>query len=75
MIVDIEKQIEFLKRYFDGLKKGVSEARKRGKDTRLAELRIMNIPHKIKYLEVSKSAEDIKKLKILLAKLEKEIPR
>lgn len=75
MVEDIEKQVEFLKKYFEGLKKAASEARKKGLDTRLAELRMMNIPHKIKYLETSKSKEDIKKLKVLLAKVEREIPR
>ena len=75
MVVDINKQIVFLKNYFEGLKKAVSEARKKGLDTRIAELRMMNIPHKIKYLEVSRSKGDVKKLKVLLARLEQEIPK
>lgn len=75
MVEDIDKQIEFLKRYFEGLKKVISKQRKKGLDTKIAELRMMNIPYKIRYLEVSKSKEDIKKLKILLAMVEREIPK
>lgn len=71
----IDRQIEFLSRYFQGLGKLMSKARKNGLDTRIAELRMMNIPHKLKYLEISKSKKDIRKLKILLAKAEREIPR
>ena len=75
MVEDIEKQIDFLKRYFDGLKKAVSEARKKGLDTRIAELRMMNIPYKIRIVEVTKDKKDINRLKILLSKAEHEIPR
>ena len=70
-----ERQIEFLKNYFEGLKKLISDSRKKGLDTRIAELRMMNIPLKIRYLEVSKDPKDVIKLKILLAKVEREIPK
>ena len=72
---EMNKQIEFLKDYYEGLKKTIAERRKQGMDTKMAELRMMNIPQKIKYVEVSEDKKDIRKLKVLLSKLEKEIPK
>jgi hypothetical protein len=72
---NIDKQIEFFKKYFEGLKKLITESRKKGLDTKIAELRMMNIPFKIQYLEITKSKADAKKVKRLLALLEREIPR
>ena len=72
---NIDKQIEFFKKYFEGLKKLTTKARKEGLDTKIAELRMMNIPFKIQYLEITKSKADAKKVKRLLALLEREIPR
>ena len=72
---NLDKQIEFYKKYLEGLNKLIAKARKHGLDTKIAELRMMNIPHKIKYLEVTRDKADAKKVKKLLAKLEREIPR
>lgn len=71
----IDNQIEFLKLYFEGLKNTISEAKKKGLDTRMADLWIMNVPQKIRYLEISKNKEDIQRLKVILAQAEKEIPK
>ncbi|MFH1398753.1 MAG: hypothetical protein ABIG95_01420 [Candidatus Woesearchaeota archaeon] len=73
--MEVEKQIEFLKRYLEGLQKTVSEARKMGLDTKMAELRLIGLENKIKYAEVSLDAQDIRKVKILLARVEQEIPK
>lgn len=72
---NIDKQIEFFKKYFEGLKKLIAISRKKGLDTKIAELRMMNIPFKIHYLEITKSKTDAKKVKRLLSLLEREIPR
>ncbi|MBW2970732.1 hypothetical protein KY320_01075 [Candidatus Woesearchaeota archaeon] len=73
--MDVAKQVEFLERYYAGLQKAVVEARKQGLDTKLAELRMMVIPHKIKYVRVSEDKKDLENLKVMLHKLEKEIPK
>ena len=74
-MIDTEKQIEFLKRYFEGLEKKISDARKLGLDTQIAEYYAKSIPHKIKFLEITKEKIDIKRLKEALIKLEREIPQ
>lgn len=73
--MDIEKQLEFLQRYYDGLVKAIEVARKQGLDTKLAEIRIMVIPHKIRYAYVSRDKKDLEKLKVMLSELEKDIPK
>jgi hypothetical protein len=70
-----DSQIDFLKRYFEGLQKKSSEARKKGFDMRMAELRLMPIPHKLKYASVSRDIKDLDVVKKLLRDAEKEIPR
>ena len=75
MADSIERKIDFLRRYFEELQKKVSEARKKGKDTFMADLRMMCIPEKIRYAEISGDKKDIDRVKKMLVKLQNEIPK
>jgi hypothetical protein len=53
--------------------KEISEARKSGKDMKMAEILIIGISHKIKYAEISGDQKDIDLAKRQLAKVKYEV--
>lgn len=71
--MDTEKEINSLKDELDRLTKALSEARKQGKDTKMAELIIMTAPSKIQYAEISGDSKDIGKARVILSRVKQEV--
>jgi hypothetical protein len=69
----IEMTIENLKRELNDIQLKLSECRKNGLDTKIAELKVMNIPHKIKLVEVTQSYKDIEKINNMLEDVKNEM--
>ena len=59
-------EIEKLKEQFSEIKQKISQCRKRGFDTKIAELKAMAIPSKIKMAEATKDSKDIQKINEML---------
>jgi hypothetical protein len=71
--MDVAKEIESLREALDDLKRELTEVRKEGKDTKIAELFIMTIPSKLQYAEVSYDRKDIDNVRKLLEKAKEEL--
>jgi len=71
--MDKEKEIVSLQDYMDRLAKELTEARKHGKDTKIAELILAGVAPKIKYAEISEDNIDIALVKKQLAKIRYEL--
>ena len=69
----IDKSIENLKTELRNVSLKLSELRKSGVDTKIAELKVMNIPFKIKLVEETKNYKDIEKINIMLEDVKSEI--
>jgi hypothetical protein len=67
------KQIEKLKEEFKQIQADISKARKRARDTKIAEIKSMNIMPKIKMIEATYHPNDIKKVADLLDELRAEV--
>ncbi|MEK6946666.1 MAG: hypothetical protein AABX32_03580 [Nanoarchaeota archaeon] len=66
MAEGIDLTVENLKQELNQIKDKISQCRKKGMDTKIAELKIMAIPSKIKMLEVTKDFKDVQKIAKLL---------
>jgi hypothetical protein len=66
-------ELTVLQDHFMSLKERVSDARKQGMNTRIPEVKLMNIQSKIKMAEVSGLQKDIDKVKNALADIESEM--
>ena len=66
MVDGIDVTLEDLKQKLTDIKQKLSELRKKGYDTKIAELRLSAIVPKIKYLEVTREAKDVQKIKKLI---------
>ena len=73
MSSDIDKEIENLKADLNNLKLKLSECRKNGSDTKIAELKLMNVPFKIKLVEATQSYKDIDMVKKMLEDVKREL--
>jgi hypothetical protein len=71
--MDTEKIINALNDELDRLTKAISEARKQGKDAKMAEIMIIGVGQKIKYAEVSEDPKDINRARLLLARTKQEL--
>lgn len=71
--MDTDEEIDVLNGELDKLTKDISDARKHGKDTKMAEIMLIGLPHKIKYAEISGEAKDISRAKALLARVRQEL--
>jgi hypothetical protein len=69
----IDIAIENLKTGLNDIKLKISEYRKIGLDTKIAELKVMNLPYKIKLAETTKSYKDIEKVNSMLEDVKNEI--
>ena len=75
MIFDLEEteETEALKNKLEMLKKKISECRKKGRYTKIAEMKIKNIPSKIMMANVTLKKIDIDKAMLEIETVEKEI--
>ncbi len=73
MVEGIDLAIESLKEQLNDIKQKISQCRKKGLDTKIAEIKIINIPSKIKMLETTKNYKDIQKISKLLNSAKAEI--
>jgi hypothetical protein len=65
--------IESLRTELDSVRLKISDYRKRGFDTKIAELKVMNLPYKIKFAEASQSIIDIEKANVILSSVNEEL--
>ena len=74
MTSGFDMTIESLKEELNEIKQRLSLYRKKGIDTKVVELRIANIPSKIKMIEVTKDLKDVQKAnsQLRLAKMDAE---
>ncbi len=68
-----EELVKSLYNEHSELKGKISALRKKGKDPIMAEIKLMNVPPKIKMVEVTYNEKDVKKVKELLDDVRKEI--
>ena len=73
MMEALDMTIENLKEQLIEIKQHISECRKKGKDTKIAELRVIPIPAKIKLLEVTREIKDVQKVISLLNLAKNEV--
>jgi hypothetical protein len=73
VISEEEKKISFLKDKRDSLKDTISDMRKHGKDTKVAELKLIELDQKTKLVSVTSDNRDYDKSFILIQEVEKEI--
>jgi hypothetical protein len=69
----VEIAIENLKTELRDINLKISELRKAGLDVKIAELKVMNIPYKIQFAEVTKGYNDIEKINNMLGEVKSEI--
>ena len=68
-----ELTLENLKTELCNITLKISELRKAGLDTKIAELKAMNLPYKIKLAEATKSYKDIEKINSALEDVKSEL--
>jgi len=73
MTDESDPTIEKLETRLNEIKLRLSELRKKGKDTKIAELKIMTIPFKIRLADVTKSPKDIERVKSFFDDVEYEL--
>ena len=73
MVEGIDLTIENLKEQLNEIKQKISQCRKKGLDTKIAELKIMDIPSKINMVEITKDFKDIQKINEMLNNVRIEI--
>ena len=66
MAEGIDLAIENLKEKLNEIKQKMSQCRKKGLDTKIAELKAMAIPSKIRMAEATKDSKDIQKINEML---------
>ena len=66
MVEGIDLTIENLKEQLNEIKQKISQCRKKGLDTKIAEIKIMAIPSKINMVEITKDFKDIQKINEML---------
>ena len=66
MVEGIDLTIENLKEQLNEIKQKISQCRKRGLDTKIAELKIMAIPSKIKMVEITRDYKEVQKINNML---------
>lgn len=69
----IDLSIENLKEQLNELKQKISQLRKKGMNMKLADIRLMSIPSKIKMAEITKDYKDVQKINIMLNYAREEI--
>ncbi len=69
----VDLAIDNLKAQVSDLKQQFSQARKKGLNVSLPYLKFMNIPSKVGIAEATKSAEDIRRVILLLDEVKKEL--
>ena len=69
----IDLSIENLKEQLNELKQKISQLRKKGMNMKLADIRLMSIPSKIKMAEITKDYKDVQKINIMLNDARQEI--
>ena len=73
MMEALDMTIDNLKDQLLEVKQHISECRKKGLDTKIAELRVIPIPAKIKLLEVTREIKDVQKVISLLNLAKNEV--
>ena len=73
MAEGMELTIENLKEQLNEIKQKISQCRKQGLDTKIAELKIMAIPSKINMVEITKDFKDVQKINEMLNNVRIEI--
>ena len=66
MVEGIDLTIENLKMQLNEIKQKISLCRKRGLDTKIAELKMMLIPSKIKMIEITRDYKEVQKINNML---------
>ena len=69
----IDLSIENLKEQLNELKQKISQLRKKGMNMKLADIRLMSIPSKIKMAEITKDYKDVQKINLMLKDAREEI--
>ncbi|MBI2646844.1 hypothetical protein HYW99_00015 [Candidatus Woesearchaeota archaeon] len=66
MVEGIDLTIENLKIQLNEIKQKISQCRKKGLDTKIAELKMMLIPSKIKMAEITRDYKEVQKINNML---------
>ena len=69
----IDLAIENLKGQLNEARQKISQSRKKGLDTKIAEIKLMAIPSKIKMVEITKDFKDVQKIIEMLNNVKIEI--
>lgn len=69
----IEAELQALDDRFQELKARMSEVRKKGKDTSIAEMLALDFTPKLRMARVTYEREDVKKIELLLKQIEDEL--
>ena len=69
----VNEYTEGLTKLYESLRKKLSDLRKTGADVKIAELKLGNIPSKIKYADITEERKDFQKVKYLLDEAEDEL--
>ena len=73
MVEGIDLTIESLKEKLNEIRLKVSECRKKGFYTKIAEIKLMAIPSKIKMVEITRDYKDLQKITSMLDDARNEI--
>ena len=73
MVEGIDLTIENLKMQLNEIKQKISQCRKKGLDTKIAELKIMAIPSKIKMAEITRDYKEAQKINNMLNNAKAEL--
>ena len=73
MVEGIDLTIESLKEQLNEIRQTISQCRKKGLDTKIAEIKIIAIPSKINMVEITKDFKDIQKINVMLNNVRIEI--
>ena len=66
MVEGIDLTIENLKEQLNEIKQRISQCRKKGLDTKIAELKMMLIPSKINMVEITRDYKEVQKINNML---------
>ena len=70
---NVNASIENLKNELNDVKSKLSEYRKKGFDTKIADLKMMNLPFKIRLAEATQSYKDIEKVNYMIKSVYEEL--
>ena len=70
---EFKKEVEKCQQTLLEVKKRISEFRKKGKDMTIPQLKVLNVPAKIRLADVTQDRKELEKVNFSIAALAKEI--